>query len=104
MKFLKFTNQAAFLEAFADYLQADGQGALNVPSYIGASAVDVIGVIYKPTGAMLEFEGMQIPEMAAIAGWHVNLSGDCPADLEPYLIAAPSAPVRVFAGTTFLEG
>ena len=72
----------------------------TLPPYIGNSAVDVVGVIYKPTGKMLsDTEGNQYPEQMPIAGWHVNLSGDVvPEGLEAYEIAAPATPSRIFAG------
>jgi hypothetical protein len=68
-----------------------------MPFYIGVSAVDVVGVIHKPTGEYTTTEdGMRIPVMQALDGWHVNLSGGCPADLAPFLVEV-ATPVRVFA-------
>lgn len=97
--YLKFTDYAAFAEAFAPFMHHDQNGDPVVPSHIGTSAVDVIGTIWRPTGEFTSIEnGNQIPEMAAIEGFHVNLSGDCPAELEAHLIDAPASPVRVFAG------
>lgn len=97
MKFLKFPDQAACVEAFAPYLVTDQTGESHMPSYIGTSAVDVVGVIHKPTGEYITAEdGMRIPVMQALDGWHVNLSGDCPPELEPFAIEV-AAPVRVFA-------
>lgn len=95
--YLKFTDQAACVEAFAPYLVSDMQGDAQMPNYIGTSAVDVIGVIHVPTGEFTEAEeGFRIPVMQAIDGYHVNLSGDCPADLEPFAIEV-TTPSRVFA-------
>lgn len=97
MKFLKFTDQAACVEAFAPYLVTDQAGDSHMPSYIGTSAVDVVGVIHKPTGEYTTTEeGFRIPVMQEIDGYHVNLSGDCPADLEPFAIEV-TTPSRVFA-------
>lgn len=97
MKFLKFTDYAAFAEAFQPFMSTDNQGDPVIPSYIGASAVDVVGVIYKPTGEFTTSEdGTRFPVMAPLDGWHVNLSDDCPVELEPFLIDV-AAPVRVFA-------
>ena len=42
-------------------------------------ALDVIGVMYAPTGNMIDCEGVSVPEQAPVDGWHVNariLSGD----------------------------
>lgn len=37
-------------------------------------ALDVVGLIYKPTGNMLtDSEGNEYPETAPVAGWHVNI-------------------------------
>jgi hypothetical protein len=37
-------------------------------------AIDIVGVIYKPTGNMLvDDEGNEYPETAPLAGWHVNI-------------------------------
>jgi hypothetical protein len=37
-------------------------------------AIDIVGVIYEPTGNMLvDDEGNEYPETAPLDGWHVNL-------------------------------
>ena len=37
-------------------------------------AIDIIGVIYRPTGNMLtDTDGNQYPEQAPLEGWHVNI-------------------------------
>ena len=37
-------------------------------------AIDVVGVIHKPTGVTLtDAGGNEYPEMAALDGWHINL-------------------------------
>lgn len=97
--YIKFADEAEFIQAFAPHMATDGQGEPMLPAYIGTSAVDVIGMIHKPTGEFTTTEdGFRIPTMQAIDGWHVNLSGDdCPPDLQPYAIDAPAQPVRVFA-------
>jgi hypothetical protein len=74
---LKFTDEA--------------QASQVLEGYTGS--VDVIGVIYKPTGVMLEEDA---PEMAAIEGWHVNTRGEMPEALKAYAIEVNS-PVRVWA-------
>jgi hypothetical protein len=68
-----------------------------VPKY---AAVDVIGVIYKPTGNLLPAEdgsGDAVPEMAPLDGWHVNVrhKGEAP-ELAAYQVQ-PKAPVRGWA-------
>lgn len=90
--YLKFADKAAFEVAFGPYM-IDG-----VPKpYIGTSAVDVVGVIWKPTGKMLTTEFSEFPEMKPIDGFHVNLSGEVPDDLKAFEIPAPATPSRVFA-------
>lgn len=90
MKFLRFTNEAAARAAFADYLTDDG----DWPAYIGTAAIDAVGTIYRPTGIMLDDD---LPEMAALPGFHINLSDSVPG-LEGFEIDAPTTPARVFFG------
>lgn len=92
MKFLRFTNEAAARAAFADHLE-DGAW----PSYIGTVAVDVIGAINRPTGQMVQTPEGDVPQMAALPGYHINLSDSVPG-LEQYEIEQPSTPARVFFG------
>ena len=73
---------------------------LNTHDY----AIDVVGVIYEPTGVMLtDAEGNEYPETAPVPGWHVNLRllNDTMRDAAEALDAAygvtPSSPSRVWA-------
>ncbi|NBT76714.1 MAG: hypothetical protein EBT15_12270 [Betaproteobacteria bacterium] len=63
----------------------------------------VIGTIYKPTGNLLQQGEMQVPEMAAVPGFHVNVR--LHHDVLPEALAAnrimPANPVRSFAGGWF---
>lgn len=92
MKFLRFQNEAAARAAFADHLTDDG----DWPSYIGTTAVDVVGTIHRPTGNMLDDD---VPEMAALPGFHINLSDSVP-ELSEFEIDAPTTPARVFFGAS----
>ncbi len=61
--------------------------------------IDVIGVIYKSTGEMLQGEDGPYPEMAPVPGWHVNVrlaDDEDGADLQAHAVA-PVTPVRVWA-------
>lgn len=92
---------------FADADEADGvlfdeQTIVNgdiveivkVPKY---SAVDVIGVIYKPTGKMLTTDEGEAPEMAPVEGWHANVRHKSEApELAAYAVTVNS-PERVWA-------
>ena len=74
-------------------LSPAGYAALN-------SSVDHVGLIYKPTGETITTDMGEQPEMAALAGWHVNvrLAADqtCPASLVASQVT-PAVPVRVWA-------
>ena len=85
MKFLRFESLSAATAAFAPWLTADGW-----PSYIGSSAVDVIGTIQRPAD--------ETPEIEPVPGYHINLSERVP-ELEQYEVDAPATPDRVFAGS-----
>jgi hypothetical protein len=67
-------------------------------------AIDVVGVIYKPTGNMLtDDEGNEYPEMAPLDGWHINirLIGDKMLEATEAVAAkygvVPNTPARVWA-------
>lgn len=94
MKFLKFNTEAEAVAAFAQWATEDAP----IPVYIGTVAVDVVGVIHKPTGAALQdADGNSYQEMAPIPGWHINLSDSVP-ELSTFEIDPPDAPARVFSG------
>jgi len=62
------------------------------------TALDIIGTIYKETGAMLtDEEGMQYPEMVAVEGFHANLIAEDGLEGLPE-VSAPATPYRVWAG------
>ena len=94
MKFLKFNTEAEAVAAFAQWATEDAP----IPVYIGTVAVDVVGVIHKPTGNTLQDgDGNGYPETAPIPGWHINLSGSVP-ELSTFEIDPPATPSRIFAG------
>jgi hypothetical protein len=66
-------------------------------------ALDVIGVIYKGTGNMIEVNSSDMgaytyEEQAPIEGFHANIRGELTPEQEALLplIAAPSSPNRVW--------
>lgn len=63
-------------------------------------ALDVIGVIYKPTGKMLDTDMGEVPETAPLPGYHANLRV-MTADFDPASLADlacnPKAPARGWA-------
>ena len=91
--YLRFFDEAAAVAAFAPW---SDDGA--IPPYVDRAAVDVVGIIQRPTGEVLQTEVGDIPVLAAVPGWHINLSERVP-DLVPYEVEAPATPDRVFAGT-----
>jgi hypothetical protein len=58
--------------------------------------VDMVGTIYKATGKMLTTDEGDVPEVAPVAGYHVNTRGEMPVELEGYA-TTPATPVRVWA-------
>ena len=66
-------------------------------------AIDVVGTLQEPTGTMLtDDEGNEYPEMAPMAGWHVNirLVGDAVREtveaLDETHGVTPETPMRVW--------
>ena len=74
---LKFKTEAAANKVlFGDQLDVQGNVVETVKvSNFPGHAVDVIGIVYKPTGKLLTSEEGNFPEMAAVPGWHVNVRG-----------------------------
>jgi hypothetical protein len=98
--FLRFTDEAeanAALFTEQTNVQDDVVETVLVPKY---AAVDVVGVIYKPTGKMLPAEdesGEAVDEMAPIDGWHVNVRHtDEAPELEAFRVF-PATPSRAWA-------
>lgn len=89
--FYKFANEAEFLTAASQFL-VEG----DVPAYIGSAAVDVVGVIHKPTGETVDTDDGPMPVFAPLDGWHVNTTAPI-AEWDEYAVV-PTNPVRVFAG------
>ena len=61
--------------------------------------LDIIGTIFKPTGETQEVDGMSVPVMEPLEGFHANLRGDLTVEQEAALplISAPNNPYRVWA-------
>jgi hypothetical protein len=80
----------------------DADGNVMIPAGVApvGCSIDPVGVIYKPTGNMVDTEMGEMPEMAALPGWHVNvrLRADqaTPDSLVQYSVT-PQSPVRVWA-------
>lgn len=94
---LKFDDEAAadaVLFAEENVVEGDVVEVVKVPKY---TAIDVIGVIYKPTGEMLTTDEGEVEETAPLEGWHVNVrhAGVAP-ELDAYAVKVKN-PVRGWA-------
>lgn len=59
--------------------------------------MDIIGIMYAPTGETIkDEEGNDLPVMAALPGWHVNTPEPVEAFADKQV--TPSSPSRVYAG------
>jgi hypothetical protein len=93
---------AALLAAGVVAEQPDVSGTLVKLPMAGA-ALDVVGLIYQPTGVMLtDADGMPYPEMAPVPGFHANLRTEGPLPDEqlallPLVTPPPATPYRVWA-------
>jgi hypothetical protein len=101
--FLKADTEAELMQALLDAgMVQEAQNEDEPVSFypVPFVALDIIGTIYKPTGAMLtDEEGNEFPETAPIPGFHANLrlieDKDVTA-LEPWIIEV-NTPTRVWA-------
>ena len=99
--YLRATNEAALRAALiaAGLAVELGEDKTLVP--IGC-AIDIIGVIQKPTGKIIVVEGIDTPEMKPIPGYHANLRTSAAltetqtAALDSIIIEPPSTPSRVW--------
>jgi hypothetical protein len=98
--FLRFSDEAeanAALFTEQTNVQDDVVETVLVPKY---AAVDIVGVIYKPTGKVLpapDGSGEAVDEMAPIDGWHVNVRHtDEAPELDAYKVEVKT-PSRMWA-------
>lgn len=59
-------------------------------------SIDVIGIIHKPTGEMIDTQEGPSPVMAAQPGWHVNMRGPDADKFSQYEVIVKT-PVRAWA-------
>lgn len=86
----------AALEAAGVVVQSEDGYRVTDPC---AYALDVIGTIYRPTGEVIEQDGMEIPVMEPVPGYHANLRASIefdPAPLADIIIPPPHNPVRAW--------
>ncbi len=115
--YLKLTAESDMPTVLADFYQQDyitvvddegnetqtPDGDPYLVTHTHDYAIDVVGVIYEPTGNMLtDDEGNEYPEMAPVDGWHVNmrLVGDAVREtveaLDETHGVTPETPMRVW--------
>ena len=102
-RFFKFpSEEISFIlaqEAGLTHLNENNEHVLT--RFTNQYAIDVIGVMYAPTGNMVEGEdGLFYPEQAPVDGWHVNIrildNSELPETFSEYEVF-PSSPSREFA-------
>jgi hypothetical protein len=103
-KYLSFPDEAAakaVLYRIEGAVEADPEQGIEASEgyeVANYANIDTIGIIYKPTGEMLQGEDGPYPAMAPIEGWHVNVrlaEGEDGAALELFAVT-PEQPVRVW--------
>lgn len=95
--FLKFADQDEADSVLFDEqtnVQGDVVETVKVPKY---AAIDVIGVIWKPTGEMITTDEGDVPEMAPVEGWHANVRHTAEAPELAAFQVFPETPVRGWA-------
>lgn len=95
--YLKAGSKSAMTTALkaAGFSQDPESGALYHPD----AALDLIGTIYQPTGEATLVDGLEVPVMAPVSGYHVNVrttSEELAAALDAQR-TYPVTPVRVWA-------
>ena len=95
--YLKFNNEAeANSVLFTEHTYTEGDEIMSykLSKY---AAVDVIGIMLAPTGNIILTDDCSVPEMVAVAGWHVNVRHTSPAlELSQWELQVNS-PQRVWA-------
>ena len=95
--YLKAGSKSAMTLALktAGFIQDPDSGALYHPD----AALDVIGTIYQPTGETTLVDGQEVPVMAPVSGYHVNVrtTSDELATALDAQRTYPVTPVRVWA-------
>jgi hypothetical protein len=102
--YLKAASEAALMTALEavnavkSYQVKNEQNEVIETRYAAAPGynLDIVGVIYKPTGNMLQQTvgdiTSEVPEMQALPGFHANLRG--PANLAPTVTIVPYVPTE----------
>ncbi len=103
--FLKFTSKAEAEKTFTSIGIPLQNGKIPLSASINGYDIvmDILfgnGTVYSPTGKHQTIDGMTVPVMDAVPGYHVNVRilGDyTPPELKPFMLD-PTNPKCVFAG------
>jgi hypothetical protein len=100
--YLKAKSEAALYEAMeAAGVVTKGEDGYSVTDG-HRYALDVIGAVYKPTGEVIEEDGVAAPVMKAVSGFHANLRVIDASNFDAELLAEvtinpPNNPARGWA-------
>jgi hypothetical protein len=100
--YLKAKSEAALYEALeAAGVVTKGEDGWHVTDG-HRYALDVIGAVYKPTGEVIEEDGVAAPVMKAVPGFHANLRVIDASNFDAELLAEvtinpPNNPARGWA-------
>ena len=92
LKFIDEAQATAVLYTTVDEIQ-DEDGNIIVQASVTPNYANIstIGIIYKPTGEVVD----DVPVMAPVDGWHVNVLADESPELSVYQVF-PAVPMRVW--------
>lgn len=72
--YLKLNAESDMPTVLSDFYGTDEDGNSVLIKFTHDYAIDVVGVVQEATGVTLtDSEGNDYPEMANVAGWHVNI-------------------------------
>ena len=101
--YLKFTDEAeanSVLYRKEGVVEADPEQGIEASEgydVLNYDNTDIIGAIYKPTGKVEIVDGIEVPVMADVGGYHVNVRNYSEApELVAYAVV-PANPRRVWA-------
>jgi hypothetical protein len=93
--YLRFADEAEAIAMLSAYRGVDMDGNAVWLTDSHTHSLNVIGTIYKASGAMLQGEMGEYPEMLPVPGFHVNLlAAECPVGME--CCCFPVTPYRVW--------
>ena len=100
--YLRFPDEASMKAAFGTTEDKTDHGTIVTHPVVAHMAVDIVGLIYAPTGETHKILGpggeeIDAPVMAPLEGWHVNLRGEALPEHLLAFVVEPQNPARVWA-------